>query len=147
MLVICRGIIGAEGLKKALGTPEGRAMADSMPRPFREGLEAFLAREYTEEGEGISLSFGLMQALWMLAEKEGCGLLLSREAMRPSQYVIECCERLGLDPYRLPGKGRLVLKEEAQEGDHILGRTGAEPVRRIKERDGFRYLVPPERGY
>lgn len=148
MLIICRGDVAAEGLSKALKTPEGRALVMTFPSRFREGLDAFLnKKEDGGEAGGVPLSLGLMQALWTLAEREKCGMRLFREALRPNQYVIECCERLGLDPYRLPGRGSVFLAENVREGEQVLGITTKEKSRIIQERDGVRFLVPPERGY
>ena len=140
---------GLKGLREALGTPEGAAVLNGLPRAFREGFAAWSdsVRVPDMPPGAVSLKAGLRPALWLLAEKAGCGLTADLKAMRPHQYVIELSERLGLDPYREAGEGFVYFGEMPGEGERLIGFCTGGKDRVIRSETGKRYLTPPERGY
>ena len=110
-MIVLAGEVGLRGLLDALRRPEGERILHRLPPAFRRGFSAWAGeREEAFGSAGVPegaepFSEGVFQALWRLGEKAGSGFTVSLEALRPHQYVIELCERLDLNPYRIPGLG------------------------------------------
>ncbi len=151
MNLIMAGEPGLKGLREALGTPEGAAVLSGMPKAFCGGFAAWIGSlrkpEAPPGADAVSLEAGLRQALWLLAEKKGCGLRAELKAMRPHPYVIELSERLGLDPYREAGEGFVFFGEAPEDNERLIGFAAGGKERVIRDGKDIRYLTPPERGY
>ena len=151
MNLIMAGEPGLKGLREALKTPDGAAVLSGMPKAFRNGFVTWIGSlcipEAPMEADAVSLEAGLRQALWLLAEKNGCGLRAELKALRPHPYVTELSERLGLDPYREAGEGFVFFGEAPGENERLIGFDTAGKERVIRDGKDIRYLTPPERGY
>ena len=152
-MIVLAGEVGLRGLLDALRRPEGERILHRLPPAFRRGFLAWAGeREEAFGSAGVPegaepFSEGVFQALWRLGEKAGSGFTVSLEALRPHQYVIELCERLDLNPYRIPGLGYAALRDAPAEDERAAGFLTAEKARVIEGPAGRRYLAPPERGY
>ncbi len=58
------------------------------------------------------MPYGYLGALYELARERRCGLRIRIRQIPVMQETVEICELYGMDPYRLPTYGRLVLTED-----------------------------------
>lgn len=152
-MIVLAGEAGLAGLLDRLKTEEGKQVWDRLPPSFRQGFtvwaqkqqEIWQRAEMPEDAE--ALTDGLFQALWRLGERYRTGFRIQLEALRPHQYVIELCERLNVNPYRLPGLGYAACRETAGERERVVGAETPDRARIIEGPAGERFLAPPERGY
>ena len=152
-MIVLAGEAGLAGLLDRLKTEEAKQVWDRLPPSFQRDFTVWaqkqqeIWRESALPEDAELLSEGLFQALWRLGERYQTGFRVRLEALRPHQYVIELCERLNVNPYRLPGLGYAALRETAEEGERAVGTETADRGRIIEGPAGERFLAPPERGY
>ena len=89
--------------------------------PDRTELERYAESpdDISEIGEG-----GALTALYDMLKVRRCGCRIERKKIPVRQTTIEICELLGLDPYRLEGRGYVILTDDGEKLENDLRARG-----------------------
>ena len=152
---------GFAGLAESAALAQRRAeeLKKRLPERFFRAFARFLAERKEPEippeakcltpiGQG-----GVWEALWRLADSaenelglKPAGLAVRQSAVPVRQEIIEICELLELDPYRIPSGGWLFVMENGRDGaGTVIGRLLHTKARTVEGMAGLRYLEKPGR--
>lgn len=115
--------------------------------------EAAIAAKSDVSAMQVVRDGGIFGGLWLLAEKNGVGLVIDLKKIAVKQETIEVCEFFDSNPYKLLSGGCLLLTSD--KGAHlvseletagipakIIGRTTANNDRIVENEEETRFLEP-----
>lgn len=165
MDIVMIGEVGLEGGLRLL-SEKGHVLAQRFSSSFLRGL-GVRSGEMRESGGAIKAAIGfgegiiyqvpeggILAGLWELGESVHTGMEVQLKSLPISQEVIEVCEYLSVNPYRLGGAGSILLLsnngeqlvEEMTDMGYkgvVIGKTTDTNERILCNNDDIRHLERP----